>query len=588
MDHVQENIENQLKMVKELQERLSKELSHVSNTMESLQHFMPKVEPSGLHQGLTINDIVPKMDGMKRLQSEMFLKIEDVGKEIRVMDPERLWMRKLTWRDMPDSREKVVPFLSVQDILNLDTAMSTNRDDRLREMLKRSYNSAVIPAFDAYRFTDKDNFKSLRWVMKAGIELQRCKLELSSLGVKKNPDEVLRSLVDREHGDIAAVYVMKSGAKDMVKGSVYNVNGAPNSLSRNTGWREDISTLWLAAEKGFVPVVRALLSRGADIEKPSKNGATPLFRASQEGRVEVVRVLLEHGADIHKTAKNGATPLHAASEQGHADVVRELMKRGAMINMVTKLRSTPLHNASQNGNTEVLRVLLSHGGEVDKVVHKRTPLFVAAQEGHADAVKVLLEHGAEINKIAIHGATPLNMASLRGHVEVVKMLLENGADIHKAAFGEVTPLYIASENGHKKVVEVLLKHGADINRAQSQGATALSIASQKGHKDIVEMLLEQNAEINKASNGGATPLYAASDRGHAEVVRVLLEHGADVHRAWNGKTPMQIARKKNCQEITRLLFGYWDSKDKGPSNLSRARPPQLSSPVAEVSGDDDL
>ena len=50
MDQVQENIENELKMVKELQERLAKELSHVSHKLESLQHFMPKVEPNGLYQ----------------------------------------------------------------------------------------------------------------------------------------------------------------------------------------------------------------------------------------------------------------------------------------------------------------------------------------------------------------------------------------------------------------------------------------------------------------------------------------------------------------------------------------------------------
>ena len=49
--------------------------------------------------------------------------------------------------DMP---VMVIPFLGVQDIMSLNSAIS---DKRLRKQLKKSYRGAVIPAFDQYRFT---------------------------------------------------------------------------------------------------------------------------------------------------------------------------------------------------------------------------------------------------------------------------------------------------------------------------------------------------------------------------------------------------------------------------------------------------
>ena len=77
-----------------------------------------------------------------------------------------------------------------------------------------------------------------------------------------------------------------------------------------------------------VEVVRELLAAGADLNKASMYGWTPLYLASREGHVEVVRVLLAAGADPNKASNNGTTPLQQAEKRSHNDCV--LLLRSAL------------------------------------------------------------------------------------------------------------------------------------------------------------------------------------------------------------------------------------------------------------------
>ena len=282
----------------------------------------------------------------------------------------------------PDSRERVITFLSVLDIMSLNNALTCHKrenDEDPRDQLIESYKGAVIPAFDQCRFTDKDNFKGLRWVMKAGVSLQACELVLEGQagGVVKDADKVLRWLVDNEREDLASVHAMKSSAKDMVK---HNAEFAFNA-----------STLWVAASRGYTSVVRGLLTRGADVNWASPNkGTTPLFIASHEGHVEVVKILAERGADINKARNDGYTPLYTASWKGHVEVVRILAERGADIN-----------KANNNGTT---------------------PLCISSQVGHVKVVRVLLDGGADINQATNKGLTPLTIAKRFNHTEIIRLL----------------------------------------------------------------------------------------------------------------------------------------------------------------------
>jgi ankyrin repeat protein len=104
----------------------------------------------------------------------------------------------------------------------------------------------------------------------------------------------------------------------------------------------DENPLYMASHDGYLDVVRALMKGGADIEKATNDGETPLYIASAKDE-DVVSAMIEGGADINK-ANNGCTPLHTASENGHVDVVSALVEGGADIDKAGEEYGwTPLH-----------------------------------------------------------------------------------------------------------------------------------------------------------------------------------------------------------------------------------------------------
>ena len=89
------------------------------------------------------------------------------------------------------------------------------------------------------------------------------------------------------------------------------------------------SPLMLAALKGQLSLVKRLIERKAEVNKP---GWAPLHYAATNAEpvsLELVRLLLEHHAYIDAESPNKTTPLMMAARYGTPDVVKLLLEEGA-------------------------------------------------------------------------------------------------------------------------------------------------------------------------------------------------------------------------------------------------------------------
>lgn len=90
--------------------------------------------------------------------------------------------------------------------------------------------------------------------------------------------------------------------------------------------RQDESALMIASLKGMTDMVRLLLDKEADVNKP---GWTPLHYAATGGHLQIMQLLLDNHAYIDAASPNGSTPLMMAAMYGTPSAVKLLLEAGA-------------------------------------------------------------------------------------------------------------------------------------------------------------------------------------------------------------------------------------------------------------------
>ena len=116
----------------------------------------------------------------------------------------------------------------------------------------------------------------------------------------------------------------------------------------------DESPLMLAAIKGQMDLVKQLISRDADINKP---GWTALHYAASSGQVEIMKLLLERHAFIDAQSPNGTTPLMMAAMYGSPDSVKLLLDEGADPLMKNQQDMTAIDFATQGRRPDAIELL---------------------------------------------------------------------------------------------------------------------------------------------------------------------------------------------------------------------------------------
>lgn len=312
-----------------------------------------------------------------------------------------------------------------------------------------------------------------------------------------------------------------------------------------------------------IALVLDLIRAGANLDKTSKNGKTPLHYAALTGFAEAAEALLEAGAQRNPRDKNLETPFFDALKSQAPEVLINLLRsQGCSADIPARGGRIPLHDAAKNvGGPAALKALLAatknpdrpdgkgatpfllacrHGSKeaVEAFLYERITVLTADQDGNTclhlaaarpedDIAKFLLtgEAARLVNAVNLRGESPLHGAVKMGHKNLIHAMIDVGAVVNLRDNSGVTPLYEAVHTGNKKTAETLILSGADVSK--SSGQSPLLTAIRRRDIAMVTLLLDYNADPNQQNTSGISPLMEAAQSGNEKIIELLLERGAN-------------------------------------------------------------
>lgn len=277
-------------------------------------------------------------------------------------------------------------------------------------------------------------------------------------------------------------------------------------LESNASFQCDVSSLLPAlAYEGDANQLEALLHAGrVQIDCRDYLRCTALHYASCKGFLEVVKVLLTYGATVTLTNSSGSTALHLACSAGHLDTIVAILevntepeKTNTLLNMKNIAGHTPITCALSNKHFEVAQYILeTHLEHVD--------LSQLCFNGHTLAgfcfyVRFFAE--PSLIKAPFRSSLPclsseeadwlLHESVSRGDTGVLRAAVAQGANVECLDYMQQTPLILAAKLGLVQICECLIELGADPHRVDVSGKTPLVYAFSHGKHEVVSYFLSQ-------------------------------------------------------------------------------------------------
>ena len=129
----------------------------------------------------------------------------------------------------------------------------------------------------------------------------------------------------------------------------------------NTRDPNGLTGLHLASREKSLSAASALLGWSKiNVELRTTTDESPLMFAALNGLLDLSKALIAKGADVNKT---GWTPLHYAATRGHLPVISLLLDNHAYIDASSPNNTTPLMMAAFYGTPSAVKLLLEAGAD---------------------------------------------------------------------------------------------------------------------------------------------------------------------------------------------------------------------------------
>jgi len=238
--------------------------------------------------------------------------------------------------------------------------------------------------------------------------------------------------------------------------------------------------LLIAAEYGNVALANTLLEQSVSVNgDPDDFITTPLYAASCAGQLDMVKFLISKGADVNQPSRRNLdnTPLNISISQRHFDVFDYLLSQGANVNIKGWDNTTALHAA--------------------------TGLAEYNMELSEKFIRKLLEKGADINVHESRLGKPLEKAIFLIRHNV---LIDNEEKLKRIEKIKKL-LSVSSEKKESKEKEVKEKEIKEINAAQLSLLKSFIGAGLTKEENHEKGFLIEAIESSKAADLGTKILY---------------------------------------------------------------------------------
>jgi ankyrin repeat protein len=298
--------------------------------------------------------------------------------------------------------------------------------------------------------------------------------------------------------------------------------------------------------------VQYIASAGADVNRRSPDGWTPLLAAAAVGDGQICELLLNKSANIHATLPAGynCTPLQLAAAAGAMDVISRLLSRGAPLDTRNDLGLNAVHLALLHGYREVAFTLVSSAKAAGKggtaiaelICTPQPPLLHRilcsdlVESVMLKCVNMLLLLGFHIDDKDDEGRTPLQVA-LAENLPLVAAALGSHA---KSVSGDTrAALFSAADARDSVSLRTMIPHASDLNCREffDHGRPLLHAVvrcsgcrGESVNQGMIEcigvMASNPQCNIDVADDQGCTPLHVAVALGNLHAVSALLAAGA--------------------------------------------------------------